>query len=178
MPVMNGIDATKEIRRLELNGSQAGATIDDALNGPNGKSLNARSPRAVAHGSSAIIVALTASSLESDRVNALAAGCNDFLTKPVSLIWLNNKIIEWGSLKALQMWANVQPRINSRTKVEATLSSTALKEKLPLSTRPTGALSATCNCISEARMCPHLVTNQPIGDGTQGQSICSQSHIH
>ena len=40
---------------------------------------------------------------------ALAAGCNDFLTKPVSLLWLNNKIIEWGSIKALQMWADIRP---------------------------------------------------------------------
>jgi osomolarity two-component system response regulator SSK1 len=30
-------------------------------------------------------------------VAALAAGCNDFLTKSVSLEWFNNKIIEWGS---------------------------------------------------------------------------------
>jgi osomolarity two-component system response regulator SSK1 len=42
-------------------------------------------------------------------VAALAAGCNDFLTKPVSLEWLNNKIIEWGSIKALQMFADSRP---------------------------------------------------------------------
>ncbi|KAJ2461959.1 response regulator Mcs4, partial [Coemansia sp. RSA 2322] len=37
----------------------------------------------------------------SDRRAALAAGCNDFLTKPVSLSWLKNKIMEWGCMQAL-----------------------------------------------------------------------------
>ncbi|PIA13659.1 CheY-like protein [Coemansia reversa NRRL 1564] len=72
MPIMDGIAATKHIRRLELS---------------------VKSP--------VIIVALTASSLESDRRAALSAGCNDFLTKPVSLIWLKLKIVEWGCMQAL-----------------------------------------------------------------------------
>jgi hypothetical protein len=44
-------------------------------------------------------------------VAELAAGCNDLLTKPVtvSLEWLNNKIIEWGSIKALQMFTDSLP---------------------------------------------------------------------
>ncbi|OBZ77036.1 hypothetical protein A0H81_03805 [Grifola frondosa] len=99
MPVMDGIQATKEIRRLEkYNGAPTPQSEEQQP-----------PPTPPSYQSSVIIVALTASSLQSDRVAALGAGCNDFLTKPVSLHWLNNKIIEWGSIKALQMWADIRP---------------------------------------------------------------------
>jgi osomolarity two-component system response regulator SSK1 len=120
MPVMDGIQATKEIRRLEKSNAASGyltnltpSTETEGQRTPSESSTSATSsesrPPASPYRSSVIIVALTASSLQSDRVAALAAGCNDFLTKPVSLLWLNNKIIEWGSIKALQMWADVRP---------------------------------------------------------------------
>ena len=89
LPVMNGLDATKEIRRLErvnsigvfTNSTSSTPTFanGDGLNGvvgPEDSLMNTalfKSP--------VIIVALTASSLQSDRHEALAAGCNDFLTK-------------------------------------------------------------------------------------------------
>jgi CheY-like chemotaxis protein len=114
MPVKDGIEATKEIRQLEIDANTTPPrTLDVGLR----KSVpsDARATGVSMFGSSAIILALTASSLESDRVNALAAGCNDFLTKPVDFVWLNNKIIEWGSLKALQMWATVEPRFAADT---------------------------------------------------------------
>ncbi len=95
MPVMDGIEATKEIRRMEKDTAQA---------------LYPNTPTPTTD-PSVIIVALTASSLRKDRVAALGAGCNDFLTKPVSLAWLNSKIIEWGSIKALQMWADLRPNV-------------------------------------------------------------------
>ncbi|KAI0035630.1 hypothetical protein K488DRAFT_24437, partial [Vararia minispora EC-137] len=110
MPVMDGITATKEIRRLERVNAMQGFPSTPSTEGqrtPDTPLTNSTS--ASPYRSSVIIVALTASSLQSDRVTALAAGCNDFLTKPVSLDWLNSKIIEWGSIKALQMWADIKP---------------------------------------------------------------------
>lgn len=118
MPVMDGIQATKEIRRIEKINATSGYPLPSPSTegGPHTPSSSSSMTslseiRSVdsPYRSSVIIVALTASSLQSDRVAALAAGCNDFLTKPVSLLWLNNKIIEWGSIKALQMWADIRP---------------------------------------------------------------------
>lgn len=97
LPVMNGLDATKEIRRLErLNGigvfpktpdGRSSATTANALplNGGH-ESPGSVTEEDTLQGRSlfkspVIIVALTASSLQSDRHEALAAGCNDFLTK-------------------------------------------------------------------------------------------------
>lgn len=98
LPVMNGLDATKEIRRLErLNNigvfSGSASTTPTFPNGVGSTGEGDESAeREVAKAedtlmntglfkSPVIIVALTASSLQSDRHEALAAGCNDFLTK-------------------------------------------------------------------------------------------------
>jgi osomolarity two-component system response regulator SSK1 len=100
LPFMSGIEVTKEIRRLERlnhigsisnhNGEENHIHTD--LNDVLDLSLF-RSP--------IIIVALTASTGATDQQNALAAGCNDYLTKPVQLKWLKNKLTEWGYMQAL-----------------------------------------------------------------------------
>lgn len=99
LPVKDGIEATQEIRAMErANNMQFAITpISEASNPISPPSSGFTSPYELP----VIIVALTASNLQSDRVNALAAGCNDFLTKPVSLQWLNSKLVEWGSMAYL-----------------------------------------------------------------------------
>ncbi|KAI0542683.1 hypothetical protein GGR58DRAFT_510010 [Xylaria digitata] len=104
LPIMNGLEATREIRRIEkvnsigVFSSSASSPPDEVLPEPAEEDRLANTEM---FKSPVIIVALTASSLQSDRHEALAAGCNDFLTKPVNFDWLQRKVKEWGCMQAL-----------------------------------------------------------------------------
>ncbi|KAF2646309.1 hypothetical protein P280DRAFT_464555 [Massarina eburnea CBS 473.64] len=111
LPIMDGLEATREIRRLERvnsigvfsSGSSEAPNTRLATDGNYGKEISEDDKlgdRSLFK-SPVIIVALTASSLQSDRHEALAAGCNDFLTKPVNFVWLERKVKEWGCMQAL-----------------------------------------------------------------------------
>jgi signal transduction histidine kinase/CheY-like chemotaxis protein len=65
MPVMDGYEATKQIRGFELN-----------------------------RYSKTVIIALTASAFEEDRIAVLAAGCDDFVRKPFRESIIFNKMAE------------------------------------------------------------------------------------
>lgn len=111
LPIMDGLEATREIRRLERVNS-IGVFSSGSSEAPNNRlGQDNNYGKEVIEGdklgdkslfkSPVIIVALTASSLQSDRHEALAAGCNDFLTKPVNFVWLERKVKEWGCMQAL-----------------------------------------------------------------------------
>ncbi|MBW0479982.1 hypothetical protein O181_019697 [Austropuccinia psidii MF-1] len=111
LPVKDGIEATKEIREAERAVNiNAFANTPPAAGGntPLVLTTSQRSSN-MRHNASVIIVALTASSLDVDRDVALAAGCNDFLTKPVALGWLEKKLLEWGSMAWLSGFSRPIP---------------------------------------------------------------------
>ncbi|KAJ3569245.1 hypothetical protein NPX13_g6147 [Xylaria arbuscula] len=102
LPIMNGLEATREIRRIEKANNigvfSSAASSPPELTEPAEEDRLANTEM---FKSSVIIVALTASSLQSDRHEALESGCNDFLTKPVNFEWLQRKVKEWGCMQAL-----------------------------------------------------------------------------
>lgn len=114
LPVMNGLDATKEIRRLErLNGIGVfSKTASGRSSATPSSSVPADSPLKEEDTlqdlslfkSPVIIVALTASSLQSDRHEALAAGCNDFLTKVCTSYFITNTCLICYSLLDFRGW--------------------------------------------------------------------------
>lgn len=115
LPIKSGIEVTKEIRSLEkLNRIGFFAQNLFGLDNDSKKIKDSDKLNLEFFKSPVIIVALTASSnFSADKKNALMAGCNDYLLKPVNLVWLQNKLIEWGCMQALidfDGWKNMHSR--------------------------------------------------------------------
>ncbi|MEK3725956.1 ATP-binding protein [Paenibacillus sp. FSL H8-0034] len=84
MPVMNGFDASLKIRRWETETSDA------------------RNPRLP-------IIAMTANAMQGDRERCLAAGMDDYITKPVNLATLKEALLKWlPELPALESHSSQQ----------------------------------------------------------------------
>ncbi len=84
MPIMDGYEATGAIRDLER---QAAASHDD------GHARRGRIP----------IIAMTANALKGDREKCLAAGMDDFLTKPIKRQPLLQTVSQWaGGVRRMQ----------------------------------------------------------------------------
>ncbi|MFB2918745.1 response regulator [Aerosakkonema funiforme] len=84
MPVLNGVEAIKQIRAREKKskrGVEAAKTREKPISG------NYQSPT--------IIIALTASVFEERRGDILAAGCNDFVSKPFQKEVIFQKLAEY-----------------------------------------------------------------------------------
>ncbi|KAK7917001.1 hypothetical protein PG985_010609 [Apiospora marii] len=146
LPVMNGLEATREIRRLEKVNS-IGVFSSSASSAPEEVKAEPADEDKLSNTemfkSPVIIVALTASSLQSDRHEALAAGCNDFLTKPVNFVWLERKVMEWGCMQALidfdgwRKWKDFSQKTeesDAAKKAAAAKAKAAKKNRLSMST--------------------------------------------
>jgi osomolarity two-component system, response regulator SSK1 len=161
LPVISGIEATKEIRRLERV-NHIGVFSEETTDKPSPEDELGDLP----FPSPVIIVALTASSRESDRNEALAAGCNDFLTKPVGAPWLERKAIEWGCMQAL-IWTSFERRRRRAEKVKQAMEN-------GVETSPESHALLDPNKEPSAGNTDEVVEKPPVVRGDSGESIQTQ----
>ncbi|MGB3268202.1 MAG: PAS domain S-box protein, partial [Microcoleus sp.] len=73
MPVLDGYEATRELRRLESAGAAGSGGLDIHT----------------------VVVAMTANALKGDREKCLAAGMDDYISKPISIEKLKSVLENW-----------------------------------------------------------------------------------
>ncbi|RGB25005.1 hypothetical protein C1646_821277 [Rhizophagus diaphanus] len=98
MPICDGIVATKEIRKIERG--EESYLLQSHTSSPGSQSPSDTSAEGTCkigrkRRKKAIIVAMTGLASDEDSQAAEAAGCNEFLTKPVSIKSLNARMESW-----------------------------------------------------------------------------------
>ncbi|MEG4286507.1 PAS domain S-box protein [Microcoleus sp. A006_D1] len=74
MPILDGYEATLELRRMEATGAAAGKMEPDRKT---------------------VVIAMTANALKGDREKCLAAGMDDYISKPISIEKLKSVLENW-----------------------------------------------------------------------------------
>jgi two-component system, sensor histidine kinase and response regulator len=85
MPIMDGFEATKHIRANEATAATRGASDLSERNTLHASRLTPHIP----------IIAVTANAMQGDRERCLAAGMDDYLSKPIKLDELRTALAHW-----------------------------------------------------------------------------------
>jgi len=108
MPVLDGYEATRELRRLEAANAAAGSMESHQKT---------------------VVIAMTASALKGDREKCLAAGMDDYISKPISIEKLKSVLENWSAdLKIESPKFNGEELKNSAEDIQSLVDMARLRE--------------------------------------------------
>ena len=109
MPLMDGMEATRMIRIAEVDQSQQ--RLELAQEKDSMGRLASEFPK------HCVVIALTASAFEHNRSAILAAGCDDFVTKPFQNSTVFEKLAKYLGVQFIYEEPNAEPSFQSKTSV-------------------------------------------------------------